>query len=268
MPEFAIDCAEDPRLDPFRDLKRATPESVTKVIAEGEKLVLRLLESGCRTESIVCTESMRDRLRDRFPAEVPVFVAPTPIISKLIGFQFHRGILASGLRPAPPKLESLWQTHGDPQSSLIVACPEIRDPENLGTIIRTAAAFGAAGVITGIRGTDPFSRRVLRTSMGTVLRLPIVQTDDWSSVVSTIHEAGFESCAAVLDTDAEPLGTLKPSHRTALFLGNEDSGLSEELSRACQRRVTLPMSSGVDSLNVAVAAGILLHHFSQASTPD
>jgi tRNA G18 (ribose-2'-O)-methylase SpoU len=268
MPEFAIDCADDPRLDPFRDLKRSTPESVTKVIAEGEKLVLRLLESGCRTESIVCTEAMRDRLRDRFPEGIPVFVAPTPIISRLIGFQFHRGILASGLRPPSPSLASLWEGRSGQQGSLIVACPEIRDPENLGTIIRTAAAFGAAGVITGNRGTDPFSRRVLRTSMGMVLRLPIVQTDDWSSALSTIHDADFESYAAVLQPDAEPLNTLKPSCRSALFLGNEDSGLSDELSRACRRRVTLPMASGVDSLNVAVAAGILLHHFAQAATPD
>lgn len=265
MPEFVIESRDDPRLDPYRDLKSPDSRRRETFIAEGEKLVLRLLDSPCPTESIVCTLALRDRLRGRLPEWLPIFVTSTPVISGLIGFQFHRGVLACGRRPPPATLESLSQLGLPGQRSLLILCPELRDPANLGTIIRTAAAFGASGLVAGIAGTDPFSRRVLRTSMGSVLRLPIVQTDNWQTVLESLHRDGFETIATVLDPAAELLASTRRSARVALLFGNEDQGLSDDLVCACRRRVTLPMAAGVDSLNVAVAAGIVLHHF---ANPD
>jgi tRNA G18 (ribose-2'-O)-methylase SpoU len=261
MPEFYVDVQDDPRLDPYRNLKRAKAEQREMFIAEGEKLVLRLLDSQCRTESIVCTAAMRDRLHERFPAEVPVYIASTPVISRLIGFQFHRGILACGLRPAEKNLESLLAGERAAEGSLVVMCPEIRDPVNLGTIIRTTAAFGALCLVAGLAGTGPFSRRVLRTSMGTVLQLPIIQTDDWTEVFAALHRHDYDTIATVIDPSAESLSTARRAARVALLLGNEHSGLPGELCNRCRRRVRVPMARGVDSLNVAVAAGIIMHHF-------
>jgi tRNA G18 (ribose-2'-O)-methylase SpoU len=194
---------------------------------------------------------------------VPVYVAPTPVISRLIGFKFHRGVLASGRRPPTRTLTSLWEGSDPAARRLVVLCPEIRDPENLGTIIRTAAAFGAAGLVAGNAGTNPFSRRVLRTSMGTVLKLPIIQTDDWLGTLETLHAAGFETIAAVVSESAEPLTEARSFPRIALLFGNEDEGLPEGIVERCRRLVTLPMSKGVNSLNVAVAAGIVIHHFAR-----
>ena len=264
MPDIPITSVDDVRLDRYRDLKQPVGSPRETFIAEGEKLVLRLLDSACHVESILCTEAMREKFSSRLPPDLPVYIASTPVISQLIGFQFHRGVLACGVRPAPRRLDSLWETVSDFESCLLVLCPEIRDPENLGTIIRTAAAFGAAGVIVGESGTDPFSRRVLRTSMGTVLRLPIVQTDDWPTAIATLHAARFETIAAVLGPDAEHLSGFKSANRVALLLGNEDAGLSDEIVALCRRRVTMSMAAGVDSLNVAVAAGILMHHLANA----
>lgn len=261
MPEFLIESLEDPRLDPFRDLKQHAGRPQETFVAEGEKLVLRLLDGPCRTESIVCTAAARDRLHGQLPADVPIYVIPTPMISRLIGFQFHRGVLACGQRPAEMSLESLCRMGQARQRRLLVLCPELRDPANLGTIIRTAASFGACGLVAGRKGTDPFSRRVLRTSMGAVLRLPVIQTDDWNAVLDIVHSFGFESIATVLDVAAERLGSAPQPERAAVLLGNEDAGLDDELVARCRRRVTLPMAAGVDSLNVAVAAGIVLHHF-------
>lgn len=261
MPELPIASLDDPRLDAYRELKQPSLRRREPFIAEGEKLVLRLIESPCRTESILCTAAALDRLRHRLPAEVPAYVASTPLISRLIGFQFHRGILASGHRPAERKLESLWQNNSDAARALVVLCPEIRDPANLGTIIRTAAAFGASGLVAGCAGTEPFSRRVLRTSMGAVLQLPIVQTDDWESVLAVLERAGFETIAAVVARDAEALSTAQRPSRAALVFGNEATGLPQNIVDCCRRRVTLPMAETVNSLNVAVAAGIILHHF-------
>jgi tRNA G18 (ribose-2'-O)-methylase SpoU len=148
----------------------------------------------------------------------------------------------------------------------LVLCPELRDPTNLGTIIRTSTAFGASGLVLGNSGVDPYSRRVLRTSMGAVFRIPIVQTDDWDSVLDLLHGAGFDSVAAVLDPTAARLDEMPHSGCVALLFGNEDSGLPAAITERCTRRVTLPMSSDIDSLNVAVAAGIVLHHFSIAGS--
>jgi tRNA G18 (ribose-2'-O)-methylase SpoU len=261
MPEFSIESGDDPRLDPYRDLKSPESRRRETFIAEGEKLVLRLIDSPCQTESILCTASVRDRLRGKLPDRIPIYVASTPVISGLIGFQFHRGVLACGRRPPPISLAAVCLAQPSAERSLIVACPEIRDPANLGTIIRTAAAFGACGLVAGLAGTDPFSRRVLRTSMGSVLRFPIVQTDNWHFVLETLHQNGFETIAAMVATAAEPVATARRLPRAALFFGHEDEGLPAELAAACQRRVTLPMAQGVDSLNVAVAAGIVLCHF-------
>src|SRR5262245_58503519 len=153
MPEFLIDSLGDPRLDPYRDLKSPASRARVTFIAEGEKLVLRLLESACRVESILGTTAALDRLREKLPAGIPVYIAGTPVISALIGFQFHRGILACGRRPAERNLGELCRAHAHANRCLLVLCPEIRDPANLGTIIRTAAAFGAAGVVAGRAGT-------------------------------------------------------------------------------------------------------------------
>jgi tRNA G18 (ribose-2'-O)-methylase SpoU len=261
MPEIAVESLEDPRLDPYRNLKQGAARASETLIAEGEKLVLRLLGSVCRVESVLCTAAALERLRPRLPADVPVYVTSTPLISALIGFQFHRGVLACGVRPAEIGVDSLLAPPAPGGRSLVVLCPETRDPANLGTILRTAAAFGAAGAIVGRAGTDPFSRRVLRTSMGTVLSLPLVRTDDWEGVFAALDRARFETIAAVLDPTAERLTDAARHPRAALLLGNEDAGLSEALIRQCHRRVTMPMARGVDSLNVAVAAGIILHHF-------
>lgn len=268
MPDLEIASVDDPRIDVYRDLKQPVGAPRETFIAEGEKLVLRLLESSLPVESILSTPAMRERLGSSIRDEIPVYLAPTPLISQLIGFQFHRGVLACGVRPAAGTLASLLAGTANADHSLLVLCPEIRDPENLGTIIRTASAFGATGVIAGESGTDPFSRRVLRTSMGTVLRLPVIQTDSWAETVRMLNEAGFETIAAILDPSAEPLAKFKPPRRAALLLGNEDAGLAPDLVSLCTRRVTMPMTPGTDSLNVAVAAGILMHHLVTAQEPD
>lgn len=259
MSEFPIDSPDDPRLDPYRDLKQPASRDPGTFIAEGEKLVRRLLDSPCVTQSILCTAAARDRLAERIPPHVPVFLVETALISRLIGFRFHRGILACGVRPAEPDPEPLLAIEG---RSLIVVCPEVRDPTNLGTIIRTTAAFGGTALVAGRAGTDPFSRRVLRTSMGSVLKLPIVRTDDWAALFDSLHRHDFTTIAAVLDSGARPLGSYVSPARCAIAFGNEADGLPRELISLCRDRVTLPMAADVDSLNVAVAAGIVLHHLS------
>lgn len=252
---------DDSRLDVYRDLKQTNHTRWQQIfIAEGEKLVERLLDSDFETVSILAAETHVERLVARVPPEVPIYVVSASQVDQLIGFNFHRGVLACGRRPVNPRLESLWTSPEDPLT--LVLCPDIKDPENLGTILRISAAFGVSGVIVGREGTDPYSRRVLRVSMGTVFRMPVIQTDDWPDVLKRLKQAGIETAATVLDSAAERLITARRSKRLALALGSEGHGLTEDFVARCDRRLTIKMADGVDSLNVAIAAGIFLHHFS------
>jgi tRNA G18 (ribose-2'-O)-methylase SpoU len=261
MLTIEITTLDDERLAPYRELKNPGARGPETIIAEGEKLVRRLLESSCRVESVLCTTAAAELLRDVIPVDLPVYIAPTTLISQLIGFKFHRGALACGVRPAARGLETLREILRQNGEAMIIVCPEIRDPDNLGTIIRTAAAFGARAIVVGQGSTRPFSRRVMRTSMGAVLRLPVIETDDWKEVFATLHAEDCTSVATVLDPTADLLGKMPRPTRVALVFGNEDQGLTEDLAGRCQHRLTMPMADGVDSLNVAVAAGIFMHHF-------
>ncbi|MGE3821276.1 MAG: TrmH family RNA methyltransferase, partial [Isosphaeraceae bacterium] len=144
--------------------------------------------------------------------------------------------------------------------------PRIDNPENLGAIIRIADVFGAAGLVVGPRCPDPLSRRVLRVSMGTALGVPVVASDDLAAALERLEgELGFTLVATLCDpSDAEPLDAFKPPDRLALLLGNEGNGLDPEWADRCERRLTIPMRLGAESLNVAVAAGILLYQLSRS----
>lgn len=263
MPVIPITDLEDSRLDVYRNLKQTNHTRWQQIfIAEGEKLVERLLDSRFETVSVLAAESHVERLLPRVPAEVPVYVVRASEVDQLIGFQFHRGVLACGRRPVNPTFDELWPSPAQPLT--LVLCPDIKDPENLGTIMRISAAFGVDGLIVGHEGTDPYSRRVLRVSMGTVFRLPVIQTDDWPAMLTKLKQAGVETAATVLNPHAERLLTAERTPRFALALGCEGYGLSPEFVARCDRQLTIKMADGVDSLNVAIAAGIFLHHFSPA----
>jgi tRNA G18 (ribose-2'-O)-methylase SpoU len=145
-------------------------------------------------------------------------------------------------------------------------CPEIANTENLGVMIRIAAAFSVNAMVLGENCCDPFYRQAVRVSMGNVFGLPIVRSADLARGLEELSTRwGIECFATVLDNSAEPLSAIHPPHRAALLFGNEAQGLSQKWIDACDRCITIPMPSHVDSLNVAVAAGIFLHHFCQCS---
>ena len=177
----------DPRLDPFRDLKHLGLTRGETFVAEGEKLVLRLLASRLIVDTIACTPALYTRLERLIPASTTVLLLESHQISQLIGFQFHRGVLALGRIPPAVSLDSLISGLSTGEPVLAIGCPELRDPTNLGTIARTALALGARFLMVGKAGVDPWSRRVLRTSMGAVFQLPVVETDDWPAVFNQLQ---------------------------------------------------------------------------------
>jgi tRNA G18 (ribose-2'-O)-methylase SpoU len=286
MPRIAIDSLDDLRIDAYHDLKaKRLVRDGNRFIAEGTKLVERLLASDYRTESVLIAERREGEWTAKVPAEVPLYVIPQQLGEQLTGFNFHVGVLACGLRKPHPSLNDVLSgklptnaigngdvlsrepVEGDASPLTVVVCPNCDNPENLGAIIRIGAAFGIDALLLGRGCCDPFSRRVLRVSMGAALRLPIVESPDLERDLTRLRdEWHLELIATVLDDAAEPLAIAAKPLRLGLLFGNEADGLDARWQSLCDRRLTIPMHEGTDSLNVAIAAGIFLHHFSSRSS--
>jgi tRNA G18 (ribose-2'-O)-methylase SpoU len=261
MPLIPVSSIDDPLLDTYRDLNRRNLTRQSGLfIAEGQKIVERLIDSDLEVASLLAEPTYAQRYQLRVPSETPIYVVSREILEGTIGFNFHRGILACGRRKTSlPVGDFLAQLPG-PHATFVV-CPDVQDPTNLGSIIRSTAAFGCNAILLGRQCADPFSRRVLRVSMGAALHFPVIESRDLVADIHTIAAADFEVVAAVLDPTAEPLNVAKRGRRMALLLGSEGHGLTPEWLELAQRKVTIPMQLGIDSLNVAVAAAVLLYHF-------
>jgi tRNA G18 (ribose-2'-O)-methylase SpoU len=196
------------------------------------------------------------------PDDVPVYVAPHRVMEQVLGMKFHSGVIACGRRkPRQTIDDAIPKTR---ERLTLVVCPDISNVENIGSIIRLSAGFGADAVVLGERCHDPFWRQSVRVSMGSVLSLPLVHTDDLMRDLRRLREEwGVQLAATVLDAAAEPLARATRPARFGLLFGGEAQGLEPSYVAACDRRITIPMKRGTDSLNVAVAAGIFLYHFTR-----
>jgi tRNA G18 (ribose-2'-O)-methylase SpoU len=219
-----------------------------------------LLASRFPTESVLFSERRAGELAAIVPADVPVYVLPDALVHRVIGFKFHSGVVACGRRIASPSLDAVLK---DRESFTLVVCPETANAENMGSLIRISAAFSADAMLLGERCCDPFWRQSVRVSMGTVFSLPIVRSENVLEDLKQMRQRlGVEMIAAVLDASAESLRGLRRKPRTAILFGNEAQGLDRPYIDVCDRRVTIPMKPGVDSLNVAVAAAVFLFQLS------
>jgi tRNA G18 (ribose-2'-O)-methylase SpoU len=259
-----IDSLDDPRVRLYRDLKdRDLAREGGRFIAEGETVVRRLLASGFATESVLLAGKRLERMLPAIPPHVPVYAGDAGLVNRILGYKFHSGVMAVGIRGPTPTLDQLagsWT--GDADVTLVIL-PEIANTDNLGSLIRISAAFGVSAVILGERCCDPFYRQSVRVSMGSIFQVPIRRSTDLSSDLRTLRQRhGMQLIATVLDGDAQDLARAqRTTPRIGLLFGNEAQGLGPSDIAACDRRVTIPMRLGTDSLNVSVAAGIVLYHF-------
>ncbi|MGH7215157.1 MAG: TrmH family RNA methyltransferase [Tepidisphaeraceae bacterium] len=264
-----VESLDDPRLAPYRNLKDrdlSRDSNGARFIAEGEHVVRRLLASDFPIESVFLAQRRVAELAPFVPANVPVYAVPDELSHRVVGYKFHSGVLACGRRKPSPTLDDVVPRDGP---VTLVVCPEIANTENLGGLIRLSAGFGATAMVLGERSCDPFFRQSVRVSMGTVFRLPIVQSRTLLSDLRRLrNEFSVELFATVLDADAEPLDRVRSPSRAGLLFGNEAQGLASEHVAACDRHITIPMRLGTDSLNVAVSAGIFLYHFTRRTMPE
>ena len=199
----------------------------------------------------------------RWPAELaaysnqdlPCYVASAELMADVVGFHLNRGVLAVADRAPEPDLTTVTGS-----ARLLCVLEGVGDHENLGSIFRNAAALGVAAVLLGPGCSDPLYRRAVRVSMGHVLRVPFLRCPRWPDALADLRADGFRVLALTPDADAVPLHeAVSAGLPTALLLGSEGYGLTEAAMAAADERTRIPMSGGVDSLNVATAAAIAFH---------
>jgi tRNA G18 (ribose-2'-O)-methylase SpoU len=252
----------DPRVDDFRDLTEADrrpdrPGGRGLVIAEGVVVVRRLLASPYPVRSLLGVPRRLDELGpDLADADVPAYAADADTMASVVGFHLNRGVLAVADRAAQPEPAELVRT-----ARAVAVLEGVNDHENLGSVFRNAAALGVDAVLLGPRCADPLYRRSVRVSMGHVLRVPFAPlTGPWPAALDVLRDAGLRVVALTPAADAVALREAGLAGiRTALLLGAEGPGLTDEALAAADQRVRIPMASGVDSLNVATAGAIAFH---------
>ena len=253
---------DDPRVADYRDLRQPDGRERGVFVAESRSVVRRLLASRFRTRSILVTAPALESLGDAHAARgepQPIYVTGHDVVRRIVGFDFHRGCLAAGERGAGAAPETLT---APPGPRLLVVLEALANPDNVGGVFRNAMALGADGVLLSPGCADPLYRKAIRVSAGGTLTVPFAPLDDWPGGLGNLRAAGFTLVALTTRRDAvdvATLGTTRPiPHRTALLLGNEGDGLTQEVRAAADLEVTIPMGAGVDSLNVATASGIAL----------
>ncbi|MEX1268910.1 MAG: RNA methyltransferase [Balneolaceae bacterium] len=223
--------------------------------AEGLRCVEQIIENGIvSVDELVIEEGFRDDILKRI--SVPVYSVPKNEFSELADTDSPQGILAVCREPeeADPNVMAN-------KSGLIVAFDAIQDPGNLGTMIRTAAWFGAAGLIYGAGTVQPFHPKVVRSTAGATGAIPFMKGDH-GPVLNRFEKQGWKVCLLDGSETSENIQSYRPGEKTVLVIGNEGSGISRELFTPERTALRIPGNSRhVESLNAAVALSIGLYHF-------
>lgn len=259
----AVDDPGDPRLVDYVGLRdpelRMRYEGQAGVfIVEGALAVTRLLESDYEPLSVLLSAAAAERLEPAFTAHgvtAPVYVAPKHVLEQVTGFAIHRGVVAAARRPPPTSPDEVLAAAAAAGAPVTVL-ERVNDHENLGALFRNAAAFGVGAVLLDPTCSDPLYRRAVRVSIGHVLHVPFARIA-WPDGAATVRAAGYTVIALTPKSGAVPLATaLERTDRPAFLLGAEGPGLSADALDAADIHAVIPMTGGVDSLNVATAAAL------------
>jgi tRNA G18 (ribose-2'-O)-methylase SpoU len=271
-----------PELAPYRTMRRPLEHEGQGIfVAEGTKVVRRLLESRFTVVSVVLPEKWLENFRpllEARPENLNVYLADKKLLEQLIGFSMYQGVLAVGKIPAPDALDGILQN--SPKPLLLAAVDGLTSAENLGALVRNCVAFGVQALIVGETSSSPFLRRAVRNSMGTIFQLPIIELAKLGqrhqfttkphttklTLVECLKELrgrGVRCIAAHPHTDKKLLSQADFSGNCCIVFGSEGQGISPEVLAACDEAVAIPMPPAVDSLNVGAAAAVFLYEASR-----
>ncbi|MGW0815101.1 TrmH family RNA methyltransferase [Streptomyces viridiviolaceus] len=259
---ITVEDPDDPRLHDYTgltdvELRRRREPAEGLFIAEGEKVIRRAGEAGYAMRSMLLSAKWVDTMRDVIDeAPAPVYVVDPVLAEQVTGYHVHRGALASMQRKPLPTAADLLRS-----ARRVVVMESVNDHTNIGAIFRSAAALGMDAVLLSPDCADPLYRRSVKVSMGAVFSVPYARPDTWPGGLEAVREAGFTLLALTPDERAKALDEAAPHRmdRVALMLGAEGDGLSRRALAAADEWVRIPMSHGVDSLNVGAAAAVAFY---------
>ena len=256
----------DPQLDDYRNLtdvalRRVLEPAGGLYMAESAKVLARAIDAGHAPRSVLTAEKWLDEVeRIVGRLDVPVFVVPDEVAESVTGYTVHRGMLAAMHRPALPEVSTVLRG-----ARTVLVLDGLVDHTNVGAAFRNAAGLGADAVLVTPRCADPLYRRSVRVSMGTVFqvpwtRLPAWRATDGPNAGDLLHADGFHIAAMALTDEAMPLDEFAAQRpeRVAFVMGSEGPGLDRSALAAADTTVVIPMTGGVDSLNVAAASAVAL----------
>jgi tRNA G18 (ribose-2'-O)-methylase SpoU len=263
MTPIRVEDPDDPRVAGFRDVReRDLTGRRGLFVAEGAVVLRALVAPGsrCAVESVLVDERRVGALADVWSALAdcaPVHVAAQGVLDAVAGFHLHRGILALGRVPPPVSLDEV----AAPGPRTLLVAGGVGNHDNMGALMRNAAAFGVDAVVLDDRCCDPFYRKALRVAVGATLSLPIVRAGGLDALLEELTRREVE-CLALSPAGRESLKDVRTAPRRSVVVGAEGPGLPPEIV-ARLRAVRIDMRPGFDSLNVATAAAIALHQITQ-----
>lgn len=257
----SVTTLELPELAPYRTMRRQSEHREQGIfVAEGEKVVRRLLESDFTVVSLLLPEKwLREYspLIEARPEEIRAYVAEKKLLEQLTGFSMYQGVMAVGKVPPAPNLAAILQA--TPRPRLLAAVDGLSNAENLGTLVRNCGAFGVQALLVSQTSSSPFLRRAVRSSMGVIFRLPIIEGIDLATAIGELRAHNIRCVAAHPHTKRRALSQADLSGDCCIVFGSEGYGLSSEVLESCDDAVAVPMSGEVDSLNVGSAAAVFFY---------
>lgn len=261
----------DPQLDIYARLtevqllNRREPDKGI-FIAESPKVIDRALNAGCVPISFLMeTRHVENQAKELIArcGDIPVFTAELDVLTQLTGFKLTRGMLCAMYRPKLPTVEDICKN-----ARRVAVLEDVMNPTNVGAIFRSAAALGIDAVVLTSASSDPLYRRSIRVSMGTVFQVPWTYLGEGG--ISDLRRLGFKTAAMALKSDSLPIydPRLAKIDKLAIVLGTEGDGLAAGTIADCDYTVLIPMSHGVDSLNVAAASAVAFYQLAALDGTD
>jgi len=256
---ISIDDFEDERIAEYRNVKDASLERREGLfLVEGLLVVQRFLkQSRFPVRSILILDKKLERLSEEFkayPGELTVYVASSEVLDRIIGFPFHRGVMALGVRTPMRTLAELANN-----ARRIMVVEGVLNPDNIGSLFRNAAGLGTDAILLDSTCADPLYRMATRVSIGTSLTLPWTRCEAWHQDLRELKSLGFRLLGLSPQAHALDIGQVGDlGDKLAVVLGSEGEGLQEDTIDLCDQLLRIPMQSNVDSLNVATAAAIAM----------
>jgi tRNA G18 (ribose-2'-O)-methylase SpoU len=243
-----------PDLRIFQQLRDNAISKENAFVADSPKVVNLILETDIEVKSILATPEYYETYRELIKKKsIPtLYVASKSLMQSIVGHRLHHNVMLHGIRPQPQPLKKL--------DNQIIMLDNITSSENVGSIARSARALGINSYLLPKQSPHPFGRRSLRVSMGHAAYLNISLYENIETTLQKLKDLGYTIYAAEITKDSTPLSQLKVTEKWVLLMGHEGNGISKKILELCSEVIHVEMEPNVKSLNVGVAASILMYH--------